>query len=239
VVKFYSDIEARPQAELDYLRLPLEYTGNEKSFHNLIDTYGTHFVRFAKLGAILTIIIGHHRNYNLTQTGNVPAPKSDSVMDMMSSVWLLPSDSTTITRSMNKGGYLRLSGSIDEWAKSAKQHPALIGGTYEPLSTILGKNSINHRRDEAFLEALEAEKRYHELRKNMVALKKQGERNKMQNFIMDIAEKELPYIVVDSRVAEVVNEGLRENWLLEKYWISCTVEPFWYWGECFFRFLTQ
>jgi hypothetical protein len=38
-------------------------------------------------------------------------------------------------------------------------------------------------------------------------------------------------------VAEVVNEGLTENWRLEKYWISCTVEPFWYWGECFFRFL--
>jgi hypothetical protein len=41
-------------------------------------------------------------------------------MDVMSSVWLSPSDSTTITRTVNKGGYLRLSDGMDEWAKSAK-----------------------------------------------------------------------------------------------------------------------
>jgi hypothetical protein len=68
---------------------------------------------FEKLGAVLTVIVGHHRTEGIHEG---QTPKSGSVMDMLASVWLLLSDSCTVVRTMNKGVFVELSGSIDQWA---------------------------------------------------------------------------------------------------------------------------
>jgi hypothetical protein len=69
-----------------------------------------HYVKFAKLGAILTVIVRHHRTEGIHEG---QTPKSGSVMDMLASVWLLPSDSSTVVRTTNKGGFVELSASMD------------------------------------------------------------------------------------------------------------------------------
>jgi hypothetical protein len=52
----------------------------------------------------------------------------------------------------------------------------------------------------------------------------------MQDFIMEVAENELPFIVVENRVGEVVNEGLKQDWNLSKFWISFEMNSYWFLG---------